>query len=88
MKKYLDAAANYAIYKEIDPLNPATSFYLYDCFRKTDYFPSALFYLQEALVLASKDPKYDVLKEKIQIESDRFNEFLKEHYEKKYGKTA
>jgi len=88
MKKYLDAAANYAIYKQIDPLNPAPSFYLYDCFRKTDHLSSALFYLQEALVLAGMDPKYAGLKEKIQIESDRFNEFLKEHFEQKYGKTA
>lgn len=85
MKEYLDAAANYMIYRDMVPLDPVTSFHLYDCFSKANVPASALFFIQEALVLAGNDPKYAVLKEKIKLESDHYNEFLKKYYADKYG---
>lgn len=88
MKEYMDAAANYMIYHQMDPFNPETSFHLYDCFKKANYPSSALFYIQEALVLAGREPKYAPLKEKIQLESEHFNEVLKKHYQEKYGSDA
>ena len=88
MQEYLDAAANYLIYREMDPLNPITSFHLYDCFVKADYPASALFFIQEALVLAGMDPQYDALKEKIQLEANQFNGVLKKHFEEKYGSAG
>ena len=52
MKDYLNAAANYLIYREMDPFNPVTSFHIYDCFRKANFPTSALFHIEEALFLA------------------------------------
>lgn len=87
-KDYLNAAANYLIFQLMDPLNPVPAFHLYDCFAKANFPATALFYIQEALVLAGRDPKYANLKEKIQLESGHFNEFLKKHYKEKYQAAA
>ena len=84
-KEYLDAAANYMIYKVLNPLDPISSFHLYDCFMKANYPLSALFYIEEALILAEKDPKYSVLKGKIILEREHLKGFLKKHYQQKYG---
>lgn len=83
-KEYLNAAANYLIYKEMKPLDPIPSYHLFDCFSKANIPLSALFYIQNALALADKDPKYAALKEKIKLESDHYNEFLKKYYQEKY----
>lgn len=83
-KDYLNAAANYLIYKVMDPLNPIPSFHLYDCFVKANYPTAALLYIQEALALAGMDPKYANLKEKIALESEHFNTTLKPYFDKKY----
>lgn len=88
MQDYLNAAANYLIYREMDPFNPVTSFHLYDCFRKSNFPTSALFHIEEALYLAGKEPKYAELKMKIQLESEHFKEFLKKYYKEKYGSAA
>ena len=88
MKDYLDAAANYLIYKDMNPLDAVPSFHLYDCFARANIPLSALVYIQEALVLAGYDPKYAALKEKIKLESDHYNEFLKKYYAEKYGPAA
>lgn len=85
MKEYLDAAANYLIFRQIQPLNPIGSYRLYECYVKANYPSSALFYLQEALILASMDTKYAVIKEKIRLEAEQYNVFLKKYYQEKYG---
>ena len=87
-KQYLEAAANYLIYKYMDPFNPIPCFHLYDCYMKTNHPMSALFEIQEALVLAERNPVYSGLKEKIQLEYDHLKEILKSDYEKKYGSPA
>lgn len=83
-KEYLDAAANYLIYKEMKPLDPIPSYHLFDCYSKANIPLSALFYIQNALALADLDPKYAALKEKIKLESDHYNAFLKTYYQEKY----
>jgi type III secretion system low calcium response chaperone LcrH/SycD len=83
MHQYLDAAANYIIYKYMDPLNPIPCFHLYDCYTKANYPISALAAIQEALILAERDPKYAGLKEKIQLEFNRIKETLKENFKDK-----
>lgn len=80
MKDYLDAAANYLIYKSMDPSNPLPSFHLYDCFMKADYPQSALIALEEARILAERDPQAMVLNEKIKLELEHLKEFLKNNY--------
>jgi type III secretion system low calcium response chaperone LcrH/SycD len=88
MHDYKSAAANYLIYREMDPLNPQTAFHLYDCFLKANLPTSALFYLKEALVLAGMDAKYAGLKEKIQLEENYLNQILDKYYSEKYGRSA
>ena len=81
-KEYLDAAANYLIYHEMDALNPIPPFHLYDCFNKAHYPSAALMFLQEALVLAGMDAQYSSLRERIQLEADHFHEEFKKWKEK------
>jgi type III secretion system low calcium response chaperone LcrH/SycD len=87
-KEYLDAAANYSIYKYMDPLNPIPSFHLYDCYMKTDHTMSALLAIQEALVLAERSPEYAGLKEKIQLEFEHLKNVLKSQLTQKYEASA
>ena len=87
-KRYLDAAANYLIYKYMDPLNPIPCFHLYDCYMKSNHPASALFELQEALILANRSPEYNELKEKIQVELQHVKEVIRTQQEKKHETTA
>ncbi len=87
-KDYLDAAANYVIYKYMDPLNPIPSFHLYDCYMKANYPVSALFALEEALVLAERSPQYAVLKEKILLEIEHAKEAVKNDYYKNHPEES
>ena len=88
LKDYTNAAANYLIYRQMDPLNPEASFHLYDCFFKTQNPTASLFYIQEALVLAGMDPKYADFKEKIKLETEHLNQYLEKYYKEKYGSAA
>jgi type III secretion system low calcium response chaperone LcrH/SycD len=87
-QQYLDAAANYLIYQYMDPLNPVPAFHLYDCYLKANYPLSALYAIQEALVLASSDPKYANLKDKIQIEANYLENVLKDRVKNKQEQSA
>lgn len=87
-QQYLDAAANYLICQYMDPFNPIPSFHLYDCYVKTNYPISALEAIQQALILAERHPKYEKLKDKIQLEFDHFKEVLKGQFKEKYGEVA
>lgn len=80
-KDYLDAAANYILSHSLDPLEPLSCFYLYDCFMKANHPISALGAIQEALILA-EDPKYRELKPKIELEYQHLKEFLKTYFNK------
>lgn len=81
-KEYLLAAANYTIYQTFDPFNPTPSFHLYDCYLKAGYPEAALYYLQQALVLAEREPQHAQLKEKIQLEMESMKELFKERFKK------
>ena len=85
LKDYLDAAANYLIFRQMDPLNPIGSYRLYDCYVKANHPTSALFYLQEALILANMNSKYASIKEKIRLETEQYIESMKKYYQEKYG---
>lgn len=87
-KQYLDAAANYSIYKSMDPLNPIPCFHLYDCYLKADYPLSALLAIQEALALADRNPEYAGLKKKIQLELEHLETVLKSHLNEKQETSA
>lgn len=83
-KDYLNAAANYIFYKYMDPLNPIPCFHLYDCYVKINEPISALYEIQEALVLSDKNPRYAQLKEKIQLEFIHFKKVLRDYLKDKY----
>jgi type III secretion system low calcium response chaperone LcrH/SycD len=87
-KQYLDAAANYLIYKYMDPFNPLPCFHLYDCYLKENYPMSALFAIQEAFILAENSPKDAGLKEKIQIELNHLKENLNTDFNTKNESTV
>ena len=87
-KDYLNAAANYSIYKYMDPLNPIPCFHLYDCYMKANYPVSALFALEEALTLAERSPEYASLKEKILLELEHAKEAVKNDYNKTHEPPA
>jgi type III secretion system low calcium response chaperone LcrH/SycD len=87
-KEYLDAAANYLIYKYMDPFNPVPCFHLYDCYLKANYPISALAAIEEALVLAGLSPRHEQLKEKIQLELQYLKEILKNNFKDKYEPSA
>lgn len=84
MNDYINAAASYLTYRELDPFNPIVSFRIFDCFVKANNPAAALYFIQEALVLTDKFPKYASLKEKIKLEADNFNEFFKKYCKEKY----
>lgn len=88
MKDYKNAAANYMLCNYMDPFNPLPCFHLYDCFMKTDHTISALRALEEALILAERNPKYDVLKGKILMELDFLKDFIKNNLAEKYDTAA
>lgn len=85
MKEYLNAAANYILYKTVDPFNPIPSFHLYDCFMGAHYPETALYYLEEARILTEEDPRYAGLKNKIELELGIAKDLLKNRYQEKFG---
>lgn len=72
-KNYLEAAAYYILYGAKDLQNPIPYFHLYDCFKKSGYPSVAQNALKEALRLAKLNPKYQKLKEEIQLEIDQID---------------
>ncbi len=82
-KEYLNAAAHYTFSHFLDPSEPYSCFYLYDCFMKANHPVSALSAIQEAFVLAESNPKYEELKMKIALERQHLQEFLKTNSHKK-----
>jgi type III secretion system low calcium response chaperone LcrH/SycD len=82
-KQYLNAVASYMIYKYLDPLDPIASFHIYDCMMKANYPLSALMAIQEALVLAGRDPQYEGLKRKMLLELDHLKEILPPYLKEK-----
>lgn len=68
LKDYLEAAAHYMIYKYLDPLNPVVSYHLYDCYMQAGYQETALYMLQEAIILCARDARYRELEGKARLE--------------------
>jgi type III secretion system low calcium response chaperone LcrH/SycD len=77
-KKYEDAAAQYIICQYLNPEDPTPSFHLYDCFIKTNYLFSALSAIAESLVLIDRDPKYQFMKSKAELELKHVQSLLAE----------
>lgn len=88
LQDYKTAAAHYLMCNTLDPLNPIPPFHMYDCLMKMDRPIAALQALQTALVIAGRDSKYDVLKEKILIELESLKEHIKTTVSKEYDKAA
>lgn len=83
-KEYLDAAAYYIACNYLDPSDPIPCFHLYDCFMKTDYPLSALLAIEQARLLAMQNPVHETLKDKIDLEYDYLQRFLKTYLKEKF----
>jgi type III secretion system low calcium response chaperone LcrH/SycD len=78
-KEYSEAAANYIICRSLDPLNPISSFHLYECFMQLNHPLSAFQALSETIALAELNPHYDELKEKALLEYKTLKKGLKKY---------
>ena len=79
--EYLEAAGNYLVYKYMDPLNPIPNYHLYDCYMKAEYLQTALYVLQEGIILCDRDPRHGELGERLRLEMEHLKEILKSKYE-------
>lgn len=87
MKQYQEAAGNYLLYEAFDNSDPLLAYYLYDCFSHLGDRDWAIHFLKKAHYFASEDPKYQALKDKLEVEIQGFASLI-EKEDKKESNVA